>query len=83
MLEQGRETPIFMSHVMLDECERVATACDCPEFLNNSLCGFLKFCQQIAVVDSELAFCFRPKPGSSTFYKVHAGERGGYGSLKA
>lgn len=33
MVAHGREVPIFLSHVMLDEVQRVSDATSCPDLV--------------------------------------------------
>ena len=69
-MELGRETPLLLPHVFLDELEAIADCESRPEMLKGSAYEELKTAQEIVVTKHLLAIALRPSAGSWRYVKI-------------
>lgn len=69
-MELGRETPLLLPHVLLDELEAIADRDNQPEILKGTAYEELKTAQEIVVTEHALAIALRPAAGTWRYVKV-------------
>ena len=69
-MELGREKPLLLPHVLLDELEAIADRESQPEMLKGSAYEEFKTAQEIVVTEHVLAVALRPSAGSWRYVKI-------------
>lgn len=69
-MELGRDTPLLLPHMLLDELEAIADRDRAPEILKGVAYEQIKTAQEIVVTKHLLAIALRPAAGTWRYAKI-------------